>query len=458
MAVTPLPVHATPECDLPAQLARYVGLMRGRHDVIALAAADVARVYRTTTSGRGGEAAGTVPTPAPPPVIGHTLQLAREVAALMAYVPWEEEVAWLMGVCQRLAGPVVLTHGDLQEGNWIVSDDGSDLFLIDYEYACYGHRGHDLGNLLCEHTADYSVATAPGFRLDVMAYPTGMWQQRFLESYAAEAGLGRELGPSGDAGALSTASQSAGSGIAVTGVSVATVATSGGGGGGGGGALPSASSTSSASPAGSGGSGKPPRRKSTLSRASSGSSLKALGEPIVLASAAAFTASASTSIAAPASPVGVVWAPEPPLLDLATTMWVRTSATEAAIAASMPGASPSVRRLAAEARVGMLASHLYWSLWSAVMACGKPPLGVMAVDAAHTWLECGGGGGGGGGEVDGSACGQGSGAGVGGSGDVGVTAVMSGHSVFSYAAYGLARAGEFVRLKSQLVRDGLAGM
>jgi hypothetical protein len=440
VAVTPLPAHSTPECDLPAQLARYLGLMRGRDDVVALASADVGRTH-------AGAAARSLHRKhqAAPPAVEQTLRVARELATLLCYVGWEDEVAWLVGVCQRLAGPVVLTHGDLQEGNWIASEDGKDLYLIDYEYACYNHRGQDLGNLFCEHTADYSVPVAPGFHLDPFAYPTGAWQARFLHAYASEGGLFTDSDVTASPVQLGRSPGIAmgGGGAAVP--AVAAAASSGAG-------VSATVAAPASPPAGDAGSlsGKPPRRKSALSRASSGSSLKAM---------VTSDGGAGVPVGAPPSPPALMpAAPEPVLLDLTTSMWLRTSASEAALTASMPSAGPVVRKLAQEARVGLLASHLYWSLWSAVMAAGKAPVSVAAVDAARSWLDAVAAAVHAASTAGASAAAASPASEGGGDGGVAVTPVMSGHSVFSYAAYGLARAAEYVRLKAQLLRDGVAAL
>ena len=83
---------------------------------------------------------------------------------------------------------------------------------------------------------------------------------------------------------------------------------------------------------------------------------------------------------------------------------------------------PDLRKLADEARLGVLASHLYWALWGAVMAAGK--LGVRAGSDY--------------GEHRGPAA-----------------AIATGHSVFDYAHYGAARAAEFLRLKERYERSAV---
>ena len=116
----------------------------------------------------------------------------------------------------------------------------------------------------------------------------------------------------------------------------------------------------------------------------------------------------------------------------AAERWARTSTSHAAVSALLArgrrnsptpdGGSPRARadaaalaalerQLAVQARIGMLASHFYWAAWSAVMTAAKlaaaAPSDAAGVEAA-----------------------------------------------FSYSAYGIVRAREYVRLKAQLVADG----
>jgi thiamine kinase-like enzyme len=221
------------------------------------------------------------------------LAVRPELAALLAAADWRAECAWLGALMAARGGPVVLAHGDAQEGNWILGDNNK-LVLIDYEYAAYNWRGFDLGNIFCEHLSDYSRRGAPGFFWDPRAYPSNAWQSAFLGAYACAA---RQYADGVEADAFDAA-----------------------------------------------------------------------GPP---------TAAATTSPGAAASG---------PAADDAD--WLARTSCEgatisrvAALAGSTSGADPgrdgdellSLPRLLLEARLGALASHLYWSLWSVVMAAGKEP-------------------------------------------------------------------------------------
>lgn len=86
-----------------------------------------------------------------------------------------------------------------------------------------------------------------------------------------------------------------------------------------------------------------------------------------------------------------------------------------------PPPPPPVAALLEETRVGMLASHLFWALWSVLMGAGQVGVPWAAAEEA-------------------------------GPSAAGAPAV--GHTVFDYVAYGVVRAREFVRLRHGL---GLAG-
>lgn len=295
-----------------------------------------------------------------------TPELAPVARLLCALPSWDAEAAWLAERLGAWGGPTVLTHGDMQGGNWILSPDGGgagrgpDVVLIDYEYARPDVRGFDTGNLLCENTFDYTLAAAPGYSFDAGAYPPVAWQRAFFTQYAESL---REAEAEAAAAPVASADTGAGAG---------------------------------------GGDG-------------------------------------SRGVRAPTSPGA--W----PLADAGVDddgAHARTSCASAALAAFPAGA---VRDLAREARLGVLASHLYWALWGALMAAGK--LGVRVGDGA--------------GSDDGgdaaAATERHSGGGGGGSVDHAAASVASGHSVFDYAHYGYTRAREFARLKAQWEADGADG-
>jgi thiamine kinase-like enzyme len=203
----------------------------------------------------------------------------------------------------------------------------SRLYIIDYEYGGWNRRGFDLGNLFCEHTFNYSVAAAPGYAMETKHYPSLKWQRDFLTAYAEW--LLQRVGTHGTSHGFA--------------------------------------------------------RPEVVEKTS---------EPVVEVVAAASVSddavTDATALPAPASP------------SAADELWRRTSCAEKAVAAICEGAAASAggsdqrhsggcedaevvalaRQLAKEARVGLLASHFYWSLWSSVMAGGKAGFLVSSPMAA----------------------------------------------------------------------------
>jgi ethanolamine kinase len=98
------------------------------------------------------------------------------------------EVDEVQAACDALGSPVVYSHNDLLAPNLLIQDpapaDGSPaaLYLIDFEYGCYNHRGFDLGN----HFNEWA-----GFDCFYDQYPNDAQQRRFLGAYAKAAGLVR---------------------------------------------------------------------------------------------------------------------------------------------------------------------------------------------------------------------------------------------------------------------------
>ena len=108
------------------------------------------------------------------------------------------EVDEVQAACDALHSPVVYSHNDLLAPNFLIQDpapgDGSPaaLYLIDFEYGCYNHRGFDLGN----HFNEWA-----GFDCLYGQYPTDAQQRRFLGAYAVAAGL---VGGEGEEGTASS--------------------------------------------------------------------------------------------------------------------------------------------------------------------------------------------------------------------------------------------------------------
>jgi hypothetical protein len=348
-----------PPAELGSSLRRYLALLG---DIVSHP------LVRARYVGGGGGAAGGGGPPGVPRAL---------LALVLDELPdWHGEVAWLVRVMGAHGGPSVLTHGDAQEGNWLLAveeggagagagtgtggaDDG--LKLIDYEYARYDHRGFDGGNLLCEHAFDYAVPTHPGFGFAPHAYPAPSWQRAYFAAYAAEAA------------ALAEAARR--EAAADEGAHDVTAADAGG--------------------------------------APAGGTIACGGDA-----------------------------------DADATLWARTTCAAEELERQFGGDATAVR-LAGEARLGALASHLYWALWSAIMAAGKAGLVALAAGEAAT-------------AAGGAARSTAPDEGVpplatlerlASDTAAAVAGVASGHSVFDYAVYGVERAREFARLKAQLHAD-----
>jgi choline/ethanolamine kinase len=79
----------------------------------------------------------------------------------------------------------VFCHNDLQPGNILRLLDGK-LFVIDYEYASYNHRGFDFGNHFCEWAMRNNSDDFPFFSYDMTKYPNKEQQLNFISSYLHE--------------------------------------------------------------------------------------------------------------------------------------------------------------------------------------------------------------------------------------------------------------------------------
>lgn len=110
--------------------------------------------------------------------------------------------------------------------------------------------------------------------------------------------------------------------------------------------------------------------------------------------------------------------------------WHRTTCSATELARQFP-THPGVQALAREARLGILASHFYWSMWSAVMGAGKEGISLPSPGEAPPAAPAAGSS----------------------HADDEESATASGHAIFDYNVYGLERLSEYVRLKEQLRRD-----
>ncbi|XP_053957819.1 choline/ethanolamine kinase [Anastrepha ludens] len=124
---------------------------------------------------------------------------------------FRKEKAWLQSVINQGNYKVMFCHNDMQEGNILHANSGSDksngasncsngdtkplnslltcddadpdLQIIDFEYCAYNYRGFDLANHFIEWTFDYSNPVAPYFYQYKQQYPTKEQRQRFYVAY-----------------------------------------------------------------------------------------------------------------------------------------------------------------------------------------------------------------------------------------------------------------------------------
>ncbi|CAJ0571627.1 unnamed protein product, partial [Mesorhabditis spiculigera] len=115
-----------------------------------------------------------------------------------------EEVQFYQKFLDVAGSPIVFSHNDLQEGNFLlvngysVTEEGykdkdgktanpkDAMVLIDYEYASYNYRGFDLGNHLCEYAFDYSSEEAPYYAIHSERFQDVEGRRAFAQSYVDE--------------------------------------------------------------------------------------------------------------------------------------------------------------------------------------------------------------------------------------------------------------------------------
>jgi len=104
-----------------------------------------------------------------------------------------EEMEVLISALSCLDSKITLCHNDLHEGNLLENNDGSgELKMIDFEYAGWGPRGYDLGNLFCEISVDNFSENELGFKYSPAAYPSKTEQYVFFKEYLLAQGLRAE--------------------------------------------------------------------------------------------------------------------------------------------------------------------------------------------------------------------------------------------------------------------------
>ncbi|CAI2350507.1 unnamed protein product [Caenorhabditis sp. 36 PRJEB53466] len=116
----------------------------------------------------------------------------------------ERELNFVEFFLQKSGSPVVFSHNDLQEGNFLLidgyqlADDGTvltadgkptnddPLSLIDFEYCSYNYRGFDLGNHFCEYGYDYNESEPPYYKIHQHFFDVEKERKIFCEAYLDE--------------------------------------------------------------------------------------------------------------------------------------------------------------------------------------------------------------------------------------------------------------------------------
>lgn len=96
---------------------------------------------------------------------------------------------WLEQMMPKIKTRVVLSHGDQNRANILVRNDISDpdqkVVLIDFEFACYGNRGCDIGMHFKNRTID--ICEFMKGNIQPLPYPSEEERRAFIVSYLEEA-------------------------------------------------------------------------------------------------------------------------------------------------------------------------------------------------------------------------------------------------------------------------------
>jgi len=112
----------------------------------------------------------------------------EEKVAALSVASWDlrKEVDWLLGFIRVVDSPVVFSHNDINTGNILVREDGSNwdpVVFIDYEFASYNYRGFDIANHFNEWMYDYGRKDFPYYHRNTDKYPTIKEQERWVRMY-----------------------------------------------------------------------------------------------------------------------------------------------------------------------------------------------------------------------------------------------------------------------------------
>jgi len=110
----------------------------------------------------------------------------RDHAVNIATWDLRYEVDWLMNLLKLFNCPVVFSHNDINTGNILVREDGSDwdpVVFIDYEFAAYNYRAYDIANHFNEWMYDYGRKDFPYYYRNTEKYPSQKEQERWVKMY-----------------------------------------------------------------------------------------------------------------------------------------------------------------------------------------------------------------------------------------------------------------------------------
>ncbi|CAD5214768.1 unnamed protein product [Bursaphelenchus okinawaensis] len=81
----------------------------------------------------------------------------------------KKEIEFIRNALTKTKSKVRFCHNDLQENNILLVDkpqhEGKKLSFIDFEYACYNYRGHDIANHFNEHVINYTQPDYPYYEV-----------------------------------------------------------------------------------------------------------------------------------------------------------------------------------------------------------------------------------------------------------------------------------------------------
>lgn len=97
--------------------------------------------------------------------------------------------AWLKQYLSAIKTRVVLSHNDMNKHNFLVRKDVSDpdqkIVFLDFEFACSGHRGCDIGNHFQNRTID--IKEFMKGNMVPLPYPDEKDRRCFVQAYLEEA-------------------------------------------------------------------------------------------------------------------------------------------------------------------------------------------------------------------------------------------------------------------------------